>query len=119
MDKPVRGFLDLAFNQHQPVKAFELYCGTPYVQHNTHAPADGPASARYLESFVSQFPELSIDVKRILVDGEFVATHSLLKLRNADRGAVAMDIFRVREGRIVEHWDAVADIPENPTNPPF
>ncbi|WP_163508323.1 nuclear transport factor 2 family protein [Fodinicola acaciae] len=117
--EPVRGFLDTAFHQKQAIKAFELYCGEPYVQHNTHAPAGGAASARYLESFVNGFPELSIDLKRVLVDGDFVVTHSLIKLRHADRGAVAMDIFRVRDGRIVEHWDAVADIPENPTNPPF
>jgi predicted SnoaL-like aldol condensation-catalyzing enzyme len=117
--EPVRGFLDVAFNQRQPIKAFELYCGNAYVQHNTHAPAGGPASAEFLESFVGQHPGTSIDIKRVLVDGEFVMTHSHIKLTEDELGAVAMDIFRVREGKIVEHWDAVAAIPENATNPPF
>ncbi|MEU0210985.1 hypothetical protein ABZ235_15670 [Streptomyces canus] len=29
-----------------------------------------------------------------------------------ERGRAVLDLFRVMDGKIVEHWDAVQDVPE-------
>jgi predicted SnoaL-like aldol condensation-catalyzing enzyme len=33
------------------------------------------------------------------------------------RGRAIIEIFRLEEGKIVEHWDAIQEIPETSANP--
>jgi hypothetical protein len=33
-----------------------------------------------------------------------------------ERGRAVVDLFRVREGKLVEHWDASQDVPESAAN---
>jgi predicted SnoaL-like aldol condensation-catalyzing enzyme len=35
----------------------------------------------------------------------------------ADRGQAVAETFRVRDGKIVEHWDVVQDVPATSANP--
>jgi predicted SnoaL-like aldol condensation-catalyzing enzyme len=108
----VLGFLRLAFGEKRPADAFAEYVGDDYVQHNPHAPARADASAEYLAGFVARFPELSLDVRRVVAEGDLVCTHSLMRLTPGSRGSAIADVMRVRDGRIVEHWDVVQEIPE-------
>ncbi|WP_433254001.1 nuclear transport factor 2 family protein [Streptosporangium sp. CA-135522] len=112
----VRAYLELAFNAKQPAEAAAEYVGGGYIQHNPHA-ADGPEGfVAAISGFIGQFPELSIDIKRTVAEGDLVVTHSLLKVSAEDRGSAAMDIFRLEDGRIVEHWDVVQAVPEHAAN---
>ena len=45
-------------------------------------------------------------------DGDLVFIHNHIKLNAQDRGQAAVDIFRIKKGKIVEHWDVIQDIPE-------
>jgi predicted SnoaL-like aldol condensation-catalyzing enzyme len=45
-----------------------------------------------------------------------VITHSLITLNPDDLGVVAMDMFRLARGKIVEHWDVVQPFPESSVN---
>ena len=108
----VLGFLRRAFGEKRPADAFAEYVGDDYVQHNPHAPAHADASAEYLAGFVARFPELSLDVRRVVAEGDLVCTHSLMRLTPGSRGSAIADVMRVRDGRIVEHWDVVQEIPE-------
>ena len=110
----VREYYELAFSQHQPRQAVERYLGDEYIQHNPQAP-DCPEA---FIGFVEAFPEASIDIKRILAEGDIVVTHSLIRFSKDDeRGTVAVDLFRLTEdGRIVEHWDVLQPFPEESAN---
>ncbi|MEU7786091.1 ester cyclase [Amycolatopsis sp. NPDC049159] len=108
----VLGFLRVAFEEKRPVEAFELYVGKGYVQHNPHAPGGASESAGYLERFVAGFPELRLEVRRVVAEDDLVCTHSLMRLTPDSRGSAIADVMRVREGRIVEHWDVVQEVPE-------
>lgn len=33
------------------------------------------------------------------------------------RGRAIFDLFKLKNGKIIEHWDAVQDIPEKSANP--
>ena len=106
-------FYELAFNGKQPEQAVEKYVGPQYIQHNPQAP-DGPEA---FIGFVKAFPEASVDIRRVLADGDIVATHSLLKFTPDDRGTVAVDLFRLEDGKVVEHWDVLQPFPEESANP--
>jgi predicted SnoaL-like aldol condensation-catalyzing enzyme len=112
-----------AFNDGEPELAVELYVGVDengdkvYIQHNPSA-ADGPqAFIDFVNFFKGIFPDLNIDIVRTLAECDLVMTHGHLTLFPGDLGSAAMDIFRFdATGRIVEHWDAVQDVPAESAN---
>ena len=106
-------FYELAFNGKQPEQAVEKYVGKEYIQHNPQAP-DGPEA---FIGFVKAFPEASVDIRRVVAEGDMVVTHSLLKFTPDDRGTVAADLFRLEDGKVVEHWDVLQPFPEDSANP--
>jgi predicted SnoaL-like aldol condensation-catalyzing enzyme len=69
-----------------------------------------------VEGFAEQFPQMSVDIKRAVAEGDLVVTHSLLKTSPEDRGTAAADIFRLEDGKVVEHWDVVQPVPESAAN---
>jgi predicted SnoaL-like aldol condensation-catalyzing enzyme len=115
--KAVVEYYELAFNGKQPQQAVEKYVGSQYIQHNPQAP-DGPeAFIEFVTSFARQFPELRIDIKRVVAEGDIVVTHGLIKTSPDDRGTVAADFFRLDEnGKIVEHWDVLQPFPAESAN---
>ena len=73
----VRDFCEIAFNAKRPADAAEQFLGTEYIQHNPMAP-DGPeAFVEFAGGFVAQAPGLSLEIKRIIAEGDFVVAHSL------------------------------------------
>jgi predicted SnoaL-like aldol condensation-catalyzing enzyme len=110
-------YYELAFNEHKPKEAVEKYLGSQYIQHNPQAP-DGPqAFVEFVTGFATQFPDLSIDIERVVAEGDMVVTHGLIKTSTDDRGTVAADFFRLDgDGKIVEHWDVLQPFPETSVN---
>ena len=112
----VREFYDLAFNQKKPAEAASKYLGRVYRQHNPGA-GDGPdAFVAFVTGSVKSYPSLRFDLKRIIAEGDLVATHSHMTLDPTDRGSAVMDMFRVENGKIIEHWDVSQQIPAQSAN---
>ncbi len=109
-------FYDLAFNQQKPAEAVSKYMGKMYRQHNPKA-ADGPeAFMRFVSRFVQQFPQLRLNVKRAIAEGDLVVLHVHETRSAIDRGVAVAEIFRLENGLIVEHWDVKEEIPEKSAN---
>ena len=112
----VREWHELAINQRKPEEAVAKYLGTHYRQHNPGA-GDGPEPfIATVKRFVQAFPELRMESKRIIAEGDLVVLHSHLILKPGDRGTAVVDIFRLENGKIVEHWDVVQEVPEKSAN---
>jgi predicted SnoaL-like aldol condensation-catalyzing enzyme len=113
----VLDFYQFCFVQNQPRAAFDRFVAATLVQHNP-ALADGaePALAS-LERRLRENPQIHFDIRHVVVEGDIVVVHALVKSDRQDRGRAVVDIFRVSEGRIVEHWDVVQPIPETAANP--
>ena len=92
------------------------YMGDRYVQHNPNA-ADGPEGFRKFIAFLREkFPNSRSEIKRSFVDGDYVILHVHAIREPGTRGSAIVDIFKLENGKIVEHWDVVQPIPENSAN---
>jgi predicted SnoaL-like aldol condensation-catalyzing enzyme len=112
----VLAYYNMAFNEKKPAEAVEKYGGSHYIQHNPQAPDGFEAFVEFVEGFAEQFPQMSLDIKRAVAEGDLVVTHSLLKTSPEDRGTAVADFFRLEDGKVVEHWDVLQPIPESAAN---
>lgn len=64
------------------------------------------------------FPDRVHVVDRRIASGEYVVTQHHYITHKEDRGTVIIDIFRVVDGKIVEHWDVTEKVPESDTRNP-
>lgn len=112
----VIAFYEQAFNDGQPEQAAAAHLGATYTQHNPGAPDGAEGFIGYVHWLRGQFPELHLDIKRALAEDDLVFTHSNLHLKPGDRGMAVADIWRIADGRIVEHWEVVQEVPEESAN---
>lgn len=105
--KIVRDFYDLAFIQGKPLKASQ-YLSESYIQHNPHVET---GKAGFLKAFRSFNPSgYSFDIKRVIASNDLVVLHTHVK-KGKENGSAVIDIFKVKEGKIVEHWDVIQKVP--------
>ena len=113
--KAVLAFYDKGLNQKDADAAL-AYVGDRYVQHNPTAP-DGPDGFRKFIGFLREkFPNSHSEIKRSFVDGDYVILHVHAVREPGSRGVAIVDIFKLENGKIVEHWDVVQPVPETPAN---
>jgi len=112
----VRDFYELAFNQHKPTEAAKRYFGKEYIQHNPHVPNGAEPFYSYFEGYFKSHPQAHVDIKRIVAEKDLVVLHLNSKETPQSRGRAVVDIFRVENGKIVEHWDVNQDVPEKSAN---
>lgn len=96
--------------------AIDTYLGAEYHQHNPLL-SDGADGAKAgLGGYFERSPQLSVTRKRVIAEGDLVAVHSHQVDAPGERGRSVLDLFRVRDGKIVEHWDSAQDVPETAAN---
>jgi steroid delta-isomerase-like uncharacterized protein len=108
----VRRFYDEVINQKNLAVLDELY-GDKYVSHDL--PSERAALKRFIGSFHAAFPDGRITIDQMIAEGDAVALRATY--RGTQTGAFqdipptgkavtvpAQDMYRVVEGKIVEHW---------------
>jgi predicted SnoaL-like aldol condensation-catalyzing enzyme len=109
-------FYDLAINK-KDFDAAVKYIGADYKQHNPLVGEGKEGFKAFLAMLKKDFPDAHSEVKRVFADGDYVIIHvHSMRLPNT-RGRAIFDCFRFDNGKIVEHWDAIQDIPEKAANP--
>jgi predicted SnoaL-like aldol condensation-catalyzing enzyme len=109
-------FWETAFRDARPGDAAEQFLGETYIQHNPQTP-DGPeAFVAAIEGMHGAAPDFSGEVKRAIGEDDLVVLHSHVKMSAEDPGTAVVDIFRVADGKVVEHWDVLQPIPAEAAN---
>ena len=108
-------FYQMAYDG-QPRQAVERYVGAEYIQHNPLVGNGKEPFIAYFERMAAEYPEKSIEFVRAVAEGDLVALHTHQIWPGNDE-YVTMDFFRFDEnGKIVEHWDAMQEIPAESAN---
>ena len=110
-----RDFYDLIINQ-KDFEAARKYVGPRYKQHNPLV-KDGPEGLKEFVGFLSDnFPEARSEIKAVFADGDYVIMH-VLSYRSPTVKRAIIEILRLDNGKIDEHWDVIQPIPETSANP--
>jgi predicted SnoaL-like aldol condensation-catalyzing enzyme len=130
----VVGYYTRAFNDKDPEGAVARYVGFDkpgqdldhsgephlYIQHNPLAASGAPAFISFVRNFTTAFPDVHVDIRRVIAECDLVTTHALLTGAEpvyTPLGSKVVDIFRLDEnGKIVEHWDVLAPISTTSAN---
>jgi predicted SnoaL-like aldol condensation-catalyzing enzyme len=97
--------------------AFRLYAGGSYRQHNPLIEDGMEGLRKFVAWILANHPDAHGEIKRVFADGDYVILHSQWHgLSDSPRGEAVVDIYRLEDGKVVEHWDVVQPIPETAAN---
>ena len=100
--------------------AVDEYMAADFVQHNPTI-ADGPEGVKALvQMLVSQgVPKQKCTFKHVIAEGDIVVLHSRYEMAGKEWRFI--DIYRVTNGKLAEHWDAMMQMPDvrSNSNPMF
>jgi predicted SnoaL-like aldol condensation-catalyzing enzyme len=112
-EETVRAFWKQVFQDLDPEGAAAAHVGETYTQHNPTA-EDGVAGIVAFVGALTQRPGFRAELVRSVASGDLVATHSRFGFTGAE--VAAMDFWRLRDGKIVEHWDCIQPVPASSRN---
>jgi predicted SnoaL-like aldol condensation-catalyzing enzyme len=115
--KTVSEFYDTVLNK-KDIEAAKKFIGEAgYKQHNPTAKDGIEGLTGFVNFLKDKFPNNKSEIKRIFAEGDYVIVHVHAVREPGTRGSAIIDIFRMDDkGKVVEHWDVVQPIPENPQN---
>lgn len=109
-------FIPMFFEQRNAREAFEKWVHPDYINHNPMAQTGRDAAVNFLQPFFDANPEARYIVHRVIVDGDLAAVHNEARFVPGQQPMAVVDIFRVENCKIVEHWDVVQPVPETSMN---
>ena len=110
--KVVIDFIQHIMNDHDFDYVEQKFGGMPYRQHNRSMTDGISGVVAAVRDVVKRYPEYRYAVKQIFASGDHVIVHSHAEMKasqrgNEKKGYLIMDIWRLDDGELVEHWDAV------------
>lgn len=112
----VKSFYQEFFGDLKIEEAGNKYIGDVYIQHN---PNLGDSREELIEKakiwFAGKEP-FTVDIRRVFASGDYVFIHTKGRGGKYGQGTSVMDVFKVENDKLVEHWDTMQDIPENAAN---
>ncbi len=97
-------------------EAYSSYVNMRGKHHNMYYSADFSSLKQGMIDNHAQFPNKRLMVKNVVGEGDMVAVHSKLVLKEGEPGMVVVHIFRFEGGKIIEMWDVGQAIPTESRN---
>lgn len=113
----VAAFMKVAFEERDPKRATLTYFAPDFIDHDPFIKGSRQSAIDRLEGLDWKTQGPRSDVKHILAEGDYVMIHHYLVRKPGDAPIAAIDLFRVKDGYIVEHWDVLQPFPPDSVNP--
>lgn len=97
-------------------EAYEKYVHPQFRHHNPYFKGDRDSLLRGMEESMVEFPDKVFEVVRALEDGDFVAVHGRVRLKEGIPEYALIHIFRFYDALIVEAWEASQEVPQESPN---
>ena len=104
---------DALFNRRDYAAA-EAYWSPGYIQHSAHI---APGRSGLFDLVRAAPAELRYEHGLILAGGNHVMVHGRFSGNGRGVAWIAVDIVRIEDGLLTEHWDVVQEIPLEGPNP--
>lgn len=112
----VKAFYEMMFNDCAPRRAIATYVGDDYIQHNPHVESGKEGFIAYFERMAADYPGKRVEIKRAFAPRDHVILHCH-QIWPGGLEYAGIDIFRLdANGKIVEHWDVLQELPEHSAN---
>lgn len=108
-------FSEIAFNQHDADVAAPMVT-EDYIQHNPRVPNGRAGFIQFLKASAAARPNFKSTILRSAASGDLVWTHVKISDGSGKGDIVLVNIFRVLNGKITEHWDVIQPVPETSAN---
>ena len=96
---------DTLFNKRD-YQAAERYWSPNYIQHSAHIEPGRDGLFNLIKSLP---PTLKYESGTIAAEGDFVIVHGRFSNFGLPVNWIAVDIVRIEDGILVEHWDVIQD----------
>jgi predicted SnoaL-like aldol condensation-catalyzing enzyme len=106
----MRHFVETLYRDKQVALAYQTFVSEDFAEHSPGRPAGRAAAIAALTPLFAT-PSASFTVEHLLVDGNLAAVHYRGRIDSQGPGAAVVEIFRLQDGKIVEHWDVYQPIP--------
>jgi predicted SnoaL-like aldol condensation-catalyzing enzyme len=113
--KAVLDFYDLVINGQQYDRAGE-FLDQNYIQHKPEVETGANGVLDFVRSIYAECPNHKARVVRSFADGDYVILHVHIMNAVEAPNLAVMDIFRVENGKLMEHWDVASPVPATAKN---
>ena len=114
----VEAFYRQALVEKHPKAAFGKHVSPDFVEHKPDVPGGTrETTAAFLDELIKQMPDPKWEVLRTVAEGDLVVLHVRFTPAPGAPSYAIADFFRLKDCKIVEHWDAVAGPVKEQINP--
>lgn len=92
-------------------QAAKSYLGNPYTQHNPLVKNGSQGLNDFIHFLREKYPQAHSEILRVFADGDFVILQVHSTRVPGTRGRAIFDLFKLKNGKIIEHWDVIQEIP--------
>jgi predicted SnoaL-like aldol condensation-catalyzing enzyme len=114
----VIAFYRLALVELRPKEAFAQYAAPDFVEHSADSPGGtAQSTVDFLTGLIKKSPQAKWEIVRVIAEDDMVFLHVRFTPAKGAMPVSVGEIFRVRNGKLAEHWDIIQHAPEHSVNP--
>ena len=108
----LRGFTEFAAGN---IEVLRTLLREDFVEHSPGNPSGRDAFIEFIAT--APVTGAKLDLKRVIADGEHVVMHYHMITSENESGVAVVDIWRLVNGQITEHWDVIQPFPDASETP--
>ncbi len=107
--KAILAYFGLLFGRKKPALAARRFLNPRYRHHGPGCKGGVGGFVGYFSEYFQRYPDLRVKVRRATAGSEFVVLDVEVRTRPKARPAQATEFYRMKQGKISEHWHILSD----------